>query len=301
LIANFQKGVVMAKVLTETVIKDWIKRGEIIESADYNCAEGIKYDFRLGPRFLKSHFGRIVDFNTLTSDEKRYAVIKPGEVVYVLTEERVVLPYNVYIQLSPKRKLSHLGIHLLGGLTVDPGYNGYMVFGLCNLSSTAFTLEPGKKLVGAVFYELSKDEIVEYQVPDALNDFPEELTTIIKQYKPIESLFLSDEIKRVSSEVDRITRTLETDNEWKNTFKNNLNAVSEKLSEISTQLQVEIKVRNDGETTLKNSDDKLFDAVDNINKNITVFNLWAKILIAVFSTVVAIGVGVIIAYFVKFI
>lgn len=285
----------MARVLTEKLLKDWISQGKNIEYADISCAEGIKYDFRLGTKFLKSHFGRMVDFDELSSDEKRHAVIKPGEVVYVLTQERLNLPSNIFVQLSPKRKLSHVGIQLLGGLTIDPGYEGYMVFGLCNLSSTDFTLEPGKKLVGAVFYELSENEVVEYKVPDSIDDFPEEAVAIIKQYKPIESLFLSEEITRISTEVSRIIRTLESDNEWKSTFKANLNSVSEKLTDISTSLQVEIQVRKDGENVLRLNDEKLTTAVAGIGKSMTTIKIWARIIAAILAFAATVAGGIVIA------
>jgi dCTP deaminase len=286
----------MAKILTEAVIGNWIKKNEIIEFADINCAEGIKYDLRLGNEFLKSHFGRMVNFTELSNEEKRHAVIKPGEVVYVLTKERLNLPDNVFVQLSPKRKLSHLGIQLLGGLTIDPGYQGYLLFGLCNLSSTEFTLEPGKKLVGAVFNELSESETIEYKVPEPLDNFPSEVISIIKQYKPIESSHLSEEIIRVSDEVARIARTLESDNEWKSTFKTNLSTVTEKLTEISASLQVEIRVRKEGEETLKQNDAVLNTAVESINKNILSFKIWTKVFIAIFSIGVTIAAGLLVAF-----
>ena len=290
----------MPTAITEKTLKDWISKGENLQSGDVACAEGIKYDFRLGTKFLKSHFGRMTDFTQLSNEEKRYAVVKPGEVVYVLTQERLNLAKDIFVQLSPKRKLSHAGILLLGGLTIDPGYKGNLIFGLCNLSSTEFTLDPGKKLVGAVFYKLSEAETIDYEIPEALDDFPEEVTTIIKQYIPVESLSLANEIKRISEEVSRITRTLESDNEWKNTFKQNLSSVSEKLNEISTALQVEITVRKQGEETLQKNDDKLNDAVECINKNISSFKIWARILAIILAPIVAIGVGLLTLYFSEF-
>ena len=294
----------MPTIITEETIKGWVENGVNIESGAASCAEGIKYDFRLGSKFLKSHFGRIVDFNLLSSEEKRHAIIKPGEVVYVLTEERLNLANDIFVQLSPKRKLSHAGVMLLGGLTIDPGYKGNLIFGLCNLSSTDFTLDPGRKLVGAVFYRLAADEIVAYEVPEALNEFPEAIVNIIKQYTPVETLRLSEEIKRLSDENARFSRALESDNEWKSTFKQNLGTVTEKLekvsdklTEISFSLKTEIEMRQNGEDTLKKSDENLKTAVEGIDKNISSMKIWAKVLATIFSLLGAIGVGFIVAYF----
>jgi len=286
----------MAKVMTEETIKAWIAGGKVIEYADAGSAEGIKYDFHLGRMFLKAHFGRPVNFDDLSNEERRHAIIKPGEVVYVLTQEKLTLPDNTFVQLSAKRKMSHLGIQLLGGLTIDPGYKGHLLFGLCNLSSTDFTLMPGKKLVGAVFYELQEGETVEYKIPDPLDDFPEDVTSLIRQYRPVESLMLSEEVKRLSKEMSDITRRLESDAEWKNTFKANIDSITTKLSEISNTLQIEINMRKEGEDSLKKSDEKLGAAVTGINQSISSFKTTIRVLNYI-GGVIATLAGLTIAYF----
>ena len=157
---NTREGnLLMSKVITEKEIKNWIESGTNIQEGSLDCAEGIKYDFRLGSKFLKAYFGRVMDYETdlKSAEDIRRAVVEPGEVVFVLSRERLVLPRNVYAQLSPKRSLSQDGIELMGGLTIDPGYEGYLVFGLRNVAGTPYPLAPGTKIVGANFFELSND------------------------------------------------------------------------------------------------------------------------------------------------
>jgi deoxycytidine triphosphate deaminase len=48
----------------------------------------------------------------------------PGEAVFVLTQEHLELPANYIAILSPKRRLAHGGIIVLGGLSVDPLHSG---------------------------------------------------------------------------------------------------------------------------------------------------------------------------------
>lgn len=148
----------MSKVITENTIKTWIREGRVMECGDIDCAEGIKYDFRLGSKFLKAYFGRVMDYeeDLRTAEDKRKAVVEPGEVVFVLSKERLNLPPNIYVQLSPKRSLSQDGIELMGGLTIDPGYEGYLVFGLRNVAGTPFNLSPGTQIVGANFLNCLK-------------------------------------------------------------------------------------------------------------------------------------------------
>lgn len=190
-------NIVMSKVITEKEIKEWIENGTNINDGDLECAEGIKYDFRLGSKFLKAYFGRVMDYeiDLKSAEDIRKAVVEPGEVVFVLSRERLALPRNVYAQLSPKRSLSQDGIELMGGLTIDPGYEGYLVFGLRNVAGTPYPLSPGTKIVGANFFELSENEVVtENRKPVSIESFPEKLKTLIGKYKPVNPQNLEAEL-----------------------------------------------------------------------------------------------------------
>lgn len=116
MVAYISGGKHMAKIITGSELRKLIQDGEILQNADVNCAEGIKYDFRLGSKILKSYFGTSIDIETdlKSAEEKSKAVVDPGEVVFVLSKERISLPKDIYIQLSPKRSLSQDGIELLG-------------------------------------------------------------------------------------------------------------------------------------------------------------------------------------------
>ncbi|MCL2221393.1 MAG: hypothetical protein FWC20_04715 [Oscillospiraceae bacterium] len=46
----------MAKIIGENELKKFVAENEIIQNGDTKCAEGIKYDFRLGYKFLKAGF-----------------------------------------------------------------------------------------------------------------------------------------------------------------------------------------------------------------------------------------------------
>jgi deoxycytidine triphosphate deaminase len=148
--------------------------------------EGIKYDFRLGSKFLKASLERPVDFNDLQGTEKLQAKIDPGEVVFVMSEERLNLPMDMFVVLVHKRKISHDGIAVMGGLCVDPGYEGHLLVGLYNFSSSPFQFEPGYKLIAGLFYKLSGTEIGEFPRPATkITAFPEDLVRLIRSYQPI--------------------------------------------------------------------------------------------------------------------
>lgn len=122
----------MPKIISEQDLKEMIRSAEYLTDGVEEDVEGIKYDFKFGCRFLKAYFTVPRNYGELSSDELQHTFVEPGEVVFVLSKEKLKLPDDIYIHLTPKRTLAHDGIELLGGLTVDPSYEGYLVFGLYN-------------------------------------------------------------------------------------------------------------------------------------------------------------------------
>ncbi|TAH60757.1 MAG: hypothetical protein EWM50_06395 [Gottschalkiaceae bacterium] len=186
----------MSTIINENELKQFVIEGKIIQNGNIECAEGIKYDFCLGTQFLKSGFSGARDYTFLF--EHNAAVIEPGEVVFVLTREYVDIPLDISVVLHEKRKLSQKGISLLGGRGIDPGYKGYLFFGLYNISSEIFDLKPGRKLVGATFYRLNEDEIVTpVKLPEEWSDFPEELEDFIRKYEPVNPIAINEKLNNI--------------------------------------------------------------------------------------------------------
>ena len=142
--SNLLFGLSMATLLTENKIKEFVSAGEVISDGSVDCAEGVKYDFRFGGKFLKASLERPVDYHDLPTTGHKDAKVDPGEVVFVMSQERLSLPPNIFVILSQKRKIAHDGIAVMGGLCVDPLYEGHLLVGLYNFSSSSFQLMPGK-------------------------------------------------------------------------------------------------------------------------------------------------------------
>lgn len=202
----FREAVKMATIIGEKDLKKYISESNIIENGDEKCAEGIKYDFRLGDEFAKTGFVGTATYEELRKDKKDY--VAPGEVVFVKTKERLNLPQDIHIILHEKRTMSQAGINLLGGRGVDPNYEGYLFFGLYNFSSKDYPLKPESKLIGATFHRLADDEIVhDAPIPRSWDDFPEELRRFVDDYSPIDPVALSDELKKLRESQDRFEDT----------------------------------------------------------------------------------------------
>jgi len=195
----------MAETLTGIKIKKLVEEGKIIENGSINNCGALKYDFTLSDEILKADFNAPIKMTDLSAEARREALIQPGEVVYVLTKETVNLPTNMYMSLSANRGMSEYGVLTLGGFAVDPGYSGKLMFGLYNYSSTPFTLIPGTKLIGGVFYELNENETIDAESlerPKSIDAFPARLINIISKYSPIGMSSLEESLKLIKKQME---------------------------------------------------------------------------------------------------
>jgi dCTP deaminase len=222
-----------------------------IKGGDAASVENIKYDFRMSDRVLKAAFGQPMSLAEIPQ-EKRF--VDPGEAVFVLTQERLDLPEDMIATLTPKRKLAHGGILVLGGFAIDPLYKGVILLGLYNFSSTPFPLRAGKKVVAALFYEISLEERQGDSIaPQMIDDFPDELVSLIRNYRPIELNGLEDSVENLKRELNNLRIDLTTDKTWKDEFKSSLEQHNSQLGKLIDSLQEErdARIRDDERISTK--------------------------------------------------
>lgn len=230
----------LSKAITGDQLLRAVESQTFIKDGLAKCAEGIKYDFRMGSRVLKAKFGRSTDISKLPETEKAQMVVEPGEVVFVLTEESLELPATIMAHLMPKRKLSHEGILVLGGFCVDPLYSGKLLVGLYNFSSSRFVLEPGRKLIAAIFYELEESERGNFEKPESsVTDFPGELVRLISSYQPIDMKGLRDDIVGLENQISSLRVEMTTDKEWKKEFQSHLEKLANSVADLLKGLEDE--------------------------------------------------------------
>ena len=212
----------MPAMVTGQKLRAAVEEASFIQGGDSTCVEGVKYDFRLSARYS---YGSPIDASKLSETDKQGLSVEPGEVVFVLTEERLTLPENMVAQLSPKRKLSHAGILTLGGFTIDPRYVGRLLLGLFNFSSTPFPLIPGKKVIAATFYKLEGSELGEFPDPgEPLDDFPDELVQVMQKYHPVALQSLTDLVNRLQNDLSKLRDEVRSHETWYQRFKDSLDA-----------------------------------------------------------------------------
>jgi deoxycytidine triphosphate deaminase len=248
------EGQALARLLTGEHLDKALEPMGFIKDGSPTCVEGAKYDFRMSPIILKASFGTPINLEKLPEHERAQVKVEPGEVVFVRTIEKLALPNNVMAMLSPKRKLSHQGIIALGGFAIDPKYCGPLFIGLYNFSSTPFNLQPGRKLIAAMFYELMDPEIIEFPVPEPMGeqeDFPDELVTLIKNYKPVELKWVSEALAETQRRLDVLSSELHDDRSWKQEFKDALSDQTKQIDKLLEGLKEEREARQAEDTRIQ--------------------------------------------------
>jgi deoxycytidine triphosphate deaminase len=250
----------VATLITSERLNKALEPGGFLREGSPTCVEGAKYDFRMSPIILKASFGTPVNLDKLPEDQRAQVKVEPSEVVFVRTIEKLALPNDIIAMLSPKRRLSHQGIIALGGFAVDPKYVGPLFVGLYNVSSTPFHIQPGKKLIAAMFYQLADTELTEYPIPEPMgeqDDFPDELITLIKNYKPVELKWVADAITETQRRLDALSTELHDDRSWKQEFKESLDRQSNVIDRILKGLEDETIRREKEDDSIKNKLDRM--------------------------------------------
>jgi dCTP deaminase len=242
----------MSKVISGKQLKEAIKNNKFLSGGDIANCDGIKYDFRLDDCILKAKFGVPINYSSFPVEKQgTELVVSPGEMVFVMSKERLNLPGNIFSQLSTRRKMTEFGIITLGGLAIDPGYNGKLLFGLYNISSENFKLVPNAKLVGAVFYELENDELIpDYTPPKAIDEYSSTLIEKVAKYQPIGITTLEESIREIERQLEAFkkglsknTDAIEKLEDITHQTSRNIERISEDIRNLSESLRLEADAR----------------------------------------------------------
>ncbi|MFZ1926531.1 MAG: 2'-deoxycytidine 5'-triphosphate deaminase [Solirubrobacteraceae bacterium] len=113
------------RLLGHEAISKRIDRGAIFDSSSFSPSSlrGAAYDLRLARDFLITPDGRAYGPKQQLSDYGGdNLILKPGDVAYVASHERVRLPWDIAANIVPKYAFAQCGLMVLHGGLVDPGY-----------------------------------------------------------------------------------------------------------------------------------------------------------------------------------
>jgi len=195
-------------VLSGGQIKRLVESGELrIEPFNSEQVQPASYDLKVGSKILASpvspeKLGKVI---ILTNDKPSYD-IQSGQMVGVLSLERLEMPLELCGRFGIRSSFARLGIDAFGGLQLDPGYKGRLTMNLLNVGPEPVPLRLNDTLFSVEFERLDEPAEAPYSGPyQNQDDFPEE------QYNYIMSAHTTSlaEIPTLRMELARLSGVIE--------------------------------------------------------------------------------------------
>jgi deoxycytidine triphosphate deaminase len=127
--------------------------GEIFlrDTWDEERLRGAAYDLRISGTYLITPDGtRYWPEGERLKERKGSFKLNPKEVAFVSTVEHLRMPCDLAGNIAPRFRRTLEGILVMGGMLVDPGYEGQLHFQLVNIGAESFTVVPGETSVAAL-------------------------------------------------------------------------------------------------------------------------------------------------------
>jgi dCTP deaminase len=153
-------------ILTDSEIREAMSQGALeLDPFAADSLQPASYDLRLGGRALVT---RSLDIDNLREQATRDAppeidVAREGSVsipaggfALVVSREKVRLSSQHAGHLGLRSYLARKGVQLLSGLQVDPGFEGYLVLSLANLSPRSVHLTYEEPIGTLEFHRLNR-------------------------------------------------------------------------------------------------------------------------------------------------
>jgi len=189
-------------VLSAEQIENLTESDSLIDPTTFSTRglDACSYDVRIGKKGIRGGEGKVLDL------AKEALEIGPGGYAAVISHEKLKVPDNVAVRINAKRSIAYLGVALLTGSQVDPGYEGHLLFGFYNASSKKVVLRPGRSICSLVFEALggsvSRPKAPD---PDLLHgDFPDQFINDMANMDVLSLQQLSEQVKKL----DRISKDI---------------------------------------------------------------------------------------------
>ena len=144
-----------------------IKLVENLCEREMENPEGAGFDLRLGEIYELLGDGflgveerqtpeikLLAKYNPDKIDDENFFVFEPGKYYLVKTIEKVNLPITLSGIIFPRTTMFRSGLGLFNGI-VQPGYQGELTFGVCNLGQSNIKISFGARIVHITFHEVS--------------------------------------------------------------------------------------------------------------------------------------------------
>jgi deoxycytidine triphosphate deaminase len=171
--------------------------------------KGASYDLSLGREALVSNRDEKV---LLGSDRTGSLNLEAGDFALVLTKESLKFPLNMAAVIGMRSTLARMGLILLHGMQVDPGFEGHLRFGLYNASPRKVTLDYEDDICMIEFHKLSgnatkppprNEDLIQGRIPESDRQFLRSLeTTSLSE--------VAQNLRTMSQSVDTLSKEMTT-------------------------------------------------------------------------------------------
>ena len=162
-------------VITGRQIKKLVNSGElIIDPFDETLVAPATYDLRLHHKVLVSPVGEKQSGHVIDLREKPdgYEVL-PGQMIGILSYERVGLPLNISGRFGIRSSLARKGMNAFGGIQLDPGFRGKLIMNLINVGPEPIPIQFKETVFSVEFSKLEEMAETAYSGPyQDQDDFP---------------------------------------------------------------------------------------------------------------------------------
>ncbi|MDE3097835.1 MAG: hypothetical protein KGJ88_00025 [Verrucomicrobiota bacterium] len=174
-----------------------------------NKLKGASYDLSLGREALVSNRDQKV---LLGSDQVGSLNLEAGDFALVLTKESLKFPLNMTASIGMRSGLARMGLILLHGMQIDPGFEGHLRFGLYNASPRKITLDYEDEICMIEFHKLSgnaskpaprNEDLIQGRIPETDRAFLRSLeTTSLSE--------VAQNLRTMSQSVDTLSKEMTT-------------------------------------------------------------------------------------------
>jgi len=209
-------------LISDAEILDAIGKKEIeIKKFSKDQLEPASYDMRLGDKAIVSRTIKLEEFKKEVEAEEVKEInvkdagsitIPPGAFALLTTLESIKLTRRYAGHIGMRSYYSRKGLILLSGLQIDPGFEGVLVLGTCNLSPRSITIEYGDSLCTVEIHKLSREASKSYsgeameaqkegRIPSADKDYLRTVETMSVSDLTEALLTLSNNVNTLTSNI----------------------------------------------------------------------------------------------------
>jgi deoxycytidine triphosphate deaminase len=193
----FPDNVGVSGVLTDTQIQDAVERNWLISKDTFqpSSLEAASYDVRVGTKGVIGGEGVEIDLRRQAME------LGPGAYGGIISYEKLTLPESVCARIGSKRALAYEGVILLTGTIVDPGYEGFLLFGVYNASQRRVIIRYNKKLCNIVFERLAKppERLAPTDPSLKIGNFPDAFLDRMANMEVLPWMQISERVKQIET------------------------------------------------------------------------------------------------------